>query len=151
MARAPSPTCPPIFPAPVLRTHGQIRSSRRIGALSVCPNLLEFGFRFLQKHHPWLAFLSAVIRKPDGGVYRFSLYGKDSFQILRLDQPLALALKHDELDRRGDLMKAAEEPDEKDDWDRYADQPKQKTSTHNFLLLVASQPNVGSELKFQRL
>jgi hypothetical protein len=43
-------------------------------------------------------------------------------------------------------MKAAEEPDEKDDRDRYADQPKQKTSTHNFLLLVASQPNVGSSL-----
>jgi hypothetical protein len=62
--------------------------------------------------------------------------------------PLALALKPNELDRRGHLMKAAEEPDEKDDRDRYADQPKQKTSTHNFLLLVASQPNVGSELKF---
>jgi hypothetical protein len=43
-------TCPPIFPgAP------EIRSGRRIGALSVCPNLLEFGLRFLQKHHPWLA------------------------------------------------------------------------------------------------
>jgi hypothetical protein len=45
-------------------------------------------------------------------------------------------------------MKAPEEPDEKDDRDRYTDQPKQKTSTHNFLLLIASQPNVGSELKF---
>jgi hypothetical protein len=46
-------------------------------------------------------------------------------------------------------VKAAEEPDNKDDRDRYADQPKQKTSTHGFLLLViASQPNVGSELKF---
>lgn len=45
-------------------------------------------------------------------------------------------------------MEPAEGPDEKDDRDRYADQPKQKTSTHNFLLLVASQPNVGSELKF---
>ena len=47
------------------------------------------------------------------------------------------------------LVKAAEEPDKKDDRDRYADQPKQKTSTHGFVLLViASQPNVGSELKF---
>jgi hypothetical protein len=47
-------------------------------------------------------------------------------------------------------VKAAEEPDKKDDRDRYADQPKQKTSTHGFVLLViASQPNVGSELKFQ--
>jgi hypothetical protein len=45
-------------------------------------------------------------------------------------------------------VEPAEGPDEKDDRDRYADQPKQKTSTHNFLLLVASQPNVGSELKF---
>ncbi len=66
-----------------------------------------------------------------------------------LTYPLALALKHDELDERGHLVEPAEGPDEKDDRDRYADQPKQKTSTHNFLLLVAPQPNVGSELKFR--
>jgi hypothetical protein len=38
------------------------------------------------------------------------------------------------LDERGHLVEPAEGPDEKDDRDRYADQPKQKTSTHNFLL-----------------
>ncbi len=56
----------------------------------------------------------------------------------RLDHPLALALKHDELDRRGHLMKAAEEPDEKDDRDGYTDQPQQKTSTHSFSYIVGS-------------
>jgi hypothetical protein len=35
---------------------------------------------------------------------------------------LPLALKHDELDERGHLVEPAEEPDEKDDRDRYADQ-----------------------------
>ena len=71
---------------------------------------------------------------------------------LRLNQPLALALKHDELDRRGHLVEPAEEPDEKDDRDRYADQPKQKTSTHSFppISLVPSL-NGGAELKFQSL
>jgi hypothetical protein len=62
------------------------------------------------------------------------LYGKDAFQVLRLDYPLALALKHDELDERGHLVEPAEEPDEKDDRDGYTDQPQQKTSTHSFLL-----------------
>jgi hypothetical protein len=52
----------------------------------------------------------------------------------RLDHPLALALKHDELDERGHLVEPAEEPDEKDDRDGYTDQPQQKTSTHSFLL-----------------
>jgi hypothetical protein len=69
---------------------------------------------------------------------------KNSFQILRLDYPLALAVKHDELDERGHLVEPAEGPDEKNDRDRYADQPKQKTSTHNFLLLVASQRRLGA-------
>jgi len=41
-------------------------------------NLLEFGFRFLEEYHSWLPFLSAVIRKPDGGIHRFPLYGKES-------------------------------------------------------------------------
>ena len=91
---------------------------------------------------PHGAFLSAVIGKSDGCVYRFPLYGKDSLQVVRLDYPLALALKHDELDERGHLVEPAEGPDEQDDRDRYADQPKQKTSTHSFLLSVASQPNV---------
>jgi len=52
----------------------------------------------------------------------------------RLDHPLALALKHDELDERGHLVEPAEEPDNKDDRDGYTDQPQQKTSTHSFLL-----------------
>jgi len=65
---------------------------------------------------------------------RFLLYGKDAFQVLRLDYPLALALKHDELDERGHLVEPAEEPDEKNDRDGYTDQPQQKTSTHSFLL-----------------
>jgi hypothetical protein len=73
---------------------------------------------------------------------------KTRSKVLRLDYPLALALKHNELDERDHLVEPAESPDEKDDRDRYADQPKQKTSTHNFLLLVASQPNVGSKLRF---
>jgi len=61
---------------------------------------------------------------------RFLLYGKDAFQVLRLDYPLALALKHDELDERGHLVEPAEEPDEKNDRDGYTE----KTSTHSFLL-----------------
>ena len=76
----------------------------------------------------------AVIGKSNGCVYRFLLYGKDAFQVLRLDYPLALALKHDELDERGHLVEPAEEPDEKNDRDGYTDQPQQKTSTHSFLL-----------------
>jgi hypothetical protein len=63
---------------------------------------------------------------------------KDSLQVLRLDYPLALALKHDELDRYGHLVEPAEDPDEKDDRDGYTDQPQQKTSTHSFLLFVGS-------------
>jgi hypothetical protein len=70
------------------------------------------------------------------------------FTIFAEAPPLACLSFANRMAARGHLMKAAEEPDEKDDRDRYADQPKQKTSTHNFLLLVASQPNVGSELKF---
>jgi len=95
----------------------------------------------LEQHDAWIPFLSAVIRKPDGGIHRFPSYGKDSFQILRLDYPLAPTLKHDELDDRGHLVKPAESPDKNDDWNRYADQPKQKTSAHGFLLFVISQSN----------
>src|SRR5215831_8480232 len=82
--------------------------------------------------YPGLAFLSAVIGKSDGRVYRFPLYGKHSLQVLRPDYPLALALKHDELDKHGHLVEPAEDPDEKDDRDGYTDQPQQKTSTHRF-------------------
>jgi hypothetical protein len=42
-----------------------------------------------------------------------------------VDFPLALALKHDELDERGHLVEPAEEPDNKDDRDGYTDQPQQ--------------------------
>jgi len=147
-AHAPSPTRLPIFSAPASSTpwvnpiwpadRGSVHMSKSsriwLSIFAKAPPLACLPFR-CHSQTEWL-------------VYRFSLYGKDSFQVLRLDHPLALALKHDELDRRGHLMKAAEEPDEKDDRDRYADQPEQKTSTHNSLLLVSSQPNVGSELKF---
>jgi hypothetical protein len=90
--------------------------------------------RFLEEYRPWFAFLSAVIRQPDGSVHRLPLCGKESFQILRLDDPLVLALTHEKLDNRGHLVEPAEDPDEKDDRDGYTDQPQQKTSTHSFLL-----------------
>ena len=67
-AHAPSPTRPPIFSAPASSTPWVNPIWPADRALSVCPNLLEFGFRFLQKHRPWLAFLSAVIRKQNGCV-----------------------------------------------------------------------------------
>jgi hypothetical protein len=53
-AHAPSPTRLPILSAPASSTPWVNP------ILAVCPNLLEFGFRFLQKHRPELAFLSAV-------------------------------------------------------------------------------------------
>jgi hypothetical protein len=65
-----------------------------------------------------------------------ALYGKESFQVLSLNHPLVVAFKHDELDERGHLMESAEGPDKKNDWNRYADQPKQKTSSHNFFLFI---------------
>jgi hypothetical protein len=148
MAHAPSPTRPPIFPALASSTpwvnpiwpadRGSVRR----------PKSSRIWLSIFAKAPPLACLPFRCHSQPDGCLYRFTLYGKDSFQVLRLDHPLALALKHDELDRRGHLMKAAEEPDEKDDRDRYTDQPKQKTSPHNSLLLVSSQPNVGSELKF---
>jgi hypothetical protein len=91
----------------------------------------------LEEYHSWLPFLSAVIRKPDSGIHRFPLYGKESFKVLRPDYPPAVALKHDELDERGHLVEPAEKPDKKDDRDRYADQPEQKTSTQGCLLRFA--------------
>jgi len=43
-------------------------------------------------------------------------------------------------------VKPAEDPDKKDNRNWYTDQPEQKTSTHDFLLVsVVSQLNVGSE------
>jgi hypothetical protein len=84
----------------------------------------------------------------DRGSLRMSKSSRIWFTIFAEAPPLACLSFANRMAARGHLMKAAEEPDEKDDRDRYADQPKQKTSTHNFLLLVASQPNVGSELKF---
>jgi hypothetical protein len=63
------------------------------------------------------------------------LYGKESFQVISLDHPFTLALKHDELDERGHLVKPAEDPDKKDNRNWYTDQPEQKTSTHDFLLV----------------
>ena len=59
---------------------------------------------------------------------------KTGSKSIDLITPLALALKHDELDKHGHLMESAEDPDEKDDWDGYTDQPQQKTSNHSFLL-----------------
>jgi len=74
------------------------------------------------------------------------LYGKESFQVISLDHPFTLALKHNELGERGHLVKPAEDPDKKDNRNWYTDQPEQKTSTHDFLLVsVVSQLNVGSE------
>jgi hypothetical protein len=84
----------------------------------------------------------------DRGSLRMSKSSRIWFTIFAKAPPLACLSFANRMAARGHLMKAAEEPDEKDDRDRYADQPKQKTPTHNFLLLVASQPNVGSELKF---
>jgi hypothetical protein len=69
--------------------------------------------------------------------YRLSVYGKEPFQVHRLDQPPALALKHDELDERAHLVEPAKKPDKKDDRDRYADQPEQKSSTQGCLLRFA--------------
>jgi hypothetical protein len=46
-------------------------------------------------------------------------------------------------------VESTERPDEKDDRKGYADQPEQKTSTHDFLLL-AGFSNIVSELKFPR-
>src|SRR5262249_23633294 len=63
----------------------------------------EFGFRFLEEYHAWLAFLPAVVRKPDCRVYCFPLYGKESFQVTGLDHPLIVSLKHEELDDRAHL------------------------------------------------
>src|SRR5215831_564464 len=99
---------------------------------------------------PLLAsFLSAVIRKPDGSVYRLSVYGKEPFQVHRLDQPPALALKHDELDERAHLVEPAKKPDKKDDRDRYADQPEQKTSTQAVSSdSLVAQANVAFGFKF---
>jgi len=47
-------------------------------------------------------------------------------------------------------VEPTERPDEKDDREGNTDQPEQKTSTHHFLLLLVSRPNVVSELKFLR-
>jgi hypothetical protein len=53
------------------------------------------------------------------------------------------------LDERGHLVEPAEKPDKKDDRDRYADQPEQKTSTQGCLLRFARwQSNVASKFKF---
>jgi hypothetical protein len=64
-----------------------------------------------------MSFLSAFIRKVDGSVNRFPLYGKDSLRLLPLTthfltveearqfrnsvQGFVVALKHDESDERG--------------------------------------------------
>jgi hypothetical protein len=80
------------------------------------------------------------------------LYGKEPFQVFRLDHPLAVAPKHDELDGRSHLMEPTQRPNEKYDRNRYADQPKQKKSTHDILLIyLTSHSNKISELKFRRL
>jgi hypothetical protein len=129
-AHAPSPTRLPIFSPPASSTpwvnpiwpadRGSVRMSKSsriwLSIFAKAPPLACLPFR--------LPF--RCLRKQNGCVYHFSLYGKDSFQVLRLDHPLALALKHDELDERGHLVEPAESPNKNDDWNRYADQPKQK-------------------------
>jgi hypothetical protein len=50
------------------------------------------------------------------------------------------------------LMEPTQRPNEKYDRNRYADQPKQKKSTHDILLIyLTSHSNKISELKFRRL
>jgi hypothetical protein len=70
----------------------------------------------------------------------------ESFLVVSLEHPFTLALKHDELDGRGHLVKPAEDPDKKDNRNWYTDQPEQKTSTHDFLLFgsFSTQRRLGS-------
>jgi hypothetical protein len=58
-----------------------------------------------------LAFLSAVIRRADCRVYSFPLCGKESFRVARLDHPLIVSLKHEELDDCGRLLEPTDCPD----------------------------------------
>jgi len=61
-----------------------------------------------------------------------------------------VALENDELDEQTHLAKPAEKPDEKDDWDWYANQPEQKTATHSLSppSLLTAQANVASGFEF---
>jgi hypothetical protein len=45
-------------------------------------------------------------------------------------------LQHDELDELGHLVKSTEQPNQKDDRNRDADQPQQKTAAHDALLFT---------------
>jgi hypothetical protein len=55
----------------------------------------------------------------------FALIGKCALQLAGLYDPLFAPLQHNELDERRHLVKSAEQPDQKDDWNWNADQPKQ--------------------------
>lgn len=128
----------------------QIRPGWGIRALAVDPNLLEFVLRPLEYDHRRFAVLPTLMRQPNCGRHCLALNREHSLQIVKLDRPLSLALENDELDEQTHLAKSAEKPDEKDDWEWYANQPEQKTSTHSLSppnSLIA-QANVASGFEF---
>jgi hypothetical protein len=92
----------------VLQRYVQIRFGRRIRTLAVCPDVFESRFRSLEQHHRWLPVLTAIVRKLNGSLYRFSLRRKDSLQVLGFNRPPAPALKYDELGERAHLVEPAE-------------------------------------------
>jgi hypothetical protein len=100
MARAPSPTCPSIFPAPALRTprvnptwpadRGSLRMSKSS----------QIWFSIFAKATPGFpSFPLSFANRMAATASRCT--EKTRSKSLDYQQPLALALEHDELDRRG--------------------------------------------------
>ena len=90
-------------------------------------------FAFCSRTTEGLPSFPQSLASSNCGVQRLSLTGKESLLVDGLHRPFALALEHDELDKRH-LVESAEEPNQEDDGNRDPDQPEQKTSTHCVLL-----------------
>jgi hypothetical protein len=84
-----------------------------------------------------LSVLAAFICQFDGAVNGFAPIAECPLQLAGLYDPLLAPLQHDELDELGHLVKSAEQPNQKDDRNRDADQPQQKTAAHGVLLFMS--------------
>jgi hypothetical protein len=128
----------------------QVRRARWVGTCAVGPDCLEFVLGLLHQNDRGFAVLAALIGQTDRGDHGLALKGKRLRQVAGPDRPFPLGLDNDELSGRAHLVEPAKEPDEKDDRNRNADQPKQETSTHSVSSCSLVPPaNVGSALKFQ--